>query len=58
MLCDDCELKCRSSDECGMYQDLEGDVESLKNRIKWLENNREFLLEEIYRKDAMLERLK
>ena len=97
MQCDDCESKCRSSDECGMYQDLEGElmnatkkleanvatwkglakdrykkmvdarikvkeleeiVDTMQHRNKWLENNRDFLLEEFYRQAAMLERLK
>lgn len=100
MQCDDCESKCRSSDECGMYQDLEGElmnattatkkleanvatwkelaktrykkmvgarlkvkeleetIDVMQHRNKWLENNRDFLLEEFYRQAAMLERLK
>lgn len=36
--CTNCELKCRSSDECGMYQDLEGEYLGLKKNYYWLLN--------------------
>lgn len=93
MLCDDCGLKCRSSDECGMYQDLDYDAEKLREENEALEakikslkadlelwkqlskdrykrmvdvklglkkekDTSEFLRQEVYRKDAMLARLK
>ena len=38
MQCDDCEIKCRSSDECGAYQDLEGEYIELKKNYYWLLN--------------------
>ena len=100
MQCDNCEKPKVCPDDCGMYQDIEGElmnattatkkleanvatwkglakerykkmvgarikvkeleeiVDSMQHRNKWLENNRDFLLEEFYRQAAMLERLK